>query len=182
MLKLKISICAGLALMMAAAWGCQKKVEPIPADLQRQITAGESVFYRKDCGKCHQVNGYGNEHKGADLTSVFLAMDTVFVKAHLQFTEVSAMPPIPLTPYEISAVTQYIASLHARMNTPANLRNPDARCPVCGAEVESARAVANSLQATHQGKFYHFECPDCKAIFLRDPTWHSHSGYVRGNP
>jgi len=181
MFKLRISILAVMTIMLALAWGCKKRIAPIPADLQRQITAGESVFYRKDCGKCHQVNAFGDAHQGPALTSVFLAMDTVFIKAHLQFTEISAMPPIALTPHEISAVTQYIASLHANMNTPANLKDPDARCPVCGAEVESARAVANSLQVSHQGKFYYFECPDCKAIFLRDPDWHSRSGYTRFN-
>ena len=178
--KLRFINLAGLTLVAVVAWGCEKRLDPIPADLQRQITAGESIFYRKDCGKCHEVSLRGNGHQGPDLTSVFLAMDTVFIKAHLQFTEISAMPPIELTPHEISAVTQYIASLHAQTNTPANLANPDARCPVCGAAVESPRAAANSLQASHKGKFYYFECPDCKAIFLRDPDWHAHSGYVRG--
>jgi mono/diheme cytochrome c family protein/YHS domain-containing protein len=179
MFKFKSAGLMGMALVLAMSWGCKKRIEPIPVDLQRQIAAGESVFYRHDCGKCHQVDGYSNEHKGPDLTSVFLAMDTVFIKAHLQFTEISAMPQIPLTPHQISAVTQYIASLHAQKNTPANLLNPDTRCPVCGAEVESAGARTNSLEVSHKGKFYHFECPDCKAIFLRDPDWHSHSGYVR---
>ena len=179
MFKCKGNGLIGMALVLAMAWGCKKQIEPVPADLQRQIAAGESVFYRHDCGKCHQIAGYSNGHRAPDLTSVFLAMDTVFIKAHLQFTEISAMPPIPLTQHEVSAVTQYIASLHAQKNTQANLRHPDTRCPVCGAEVESPSAVKNSLEISHKGKFYHFECPDCKAIFLRDPDWHSHSGYVR---
>jgi mono/diheme cytochrome c family protein/YHS domain-containing protein len=179
MFKLRSASFIAVALIIAAAWGCKKRIEPIPVDLQRQITAGESVFYRNDCGKCHQISGYSNGHRAPDLTSVFLAMDTVFIKAHLQFAEISAMPPIPLTPYEISAVAQYIASLHAQKNTPANLRHPDVRCPVCGAEVESASAVRNSLEVSYKGRFYYFECPDCKAIFLRDPDWHSHSGYAR---
>ncbi|MGH7495292.1 MAG: c-type cytochrome [bacterium] len=181
MFRIKYIELIGMALVLAMTWGCKKQITPIPVDLQRRIATGESVFSRNDCGKCHQVAGYSNEHRAPDLTSVFLAMDTVFIKAHLQFTEVSSMPPIPLKPHEISAVTQYLASLHAQKNTPANLQNPDTRCPVCGAEVESAKAVINSLEASYRGKFYYFECPDCKAVFLRDPKWHVQSGYVRGH-
>lgn len=179
MFKKKNIAFTGMALILAAMYGCNRELAPIPADLQRQIAMGESVFHRNDCGKCHRVSGYGNGEQAPDLSSVFLAMDTVFIKAHLQFTEMSSMPPIPLKPHEISAVTQYIASLHAQRNTPAQ-RNPDTRCPVCGAPVETAQAVAHSLEASYKGNFFYFECPDCKAIFLRDPDWHSHSGYVRG--
>ena len=169
----------GVALLLATAWGCRKEIAPIPMDLQKQVVSGERIFARYDCGKCHQLMGHNTEHRAPDLTSVFLAMDTVFVKAHLQFTAISAMPSLPLTPHEISAVTQYIASLHAEKNTPANLAHPDTRCPVCGAAVERANAVKNSLEAAYRNRFYYFECPDCKALFLRDPDWHSHSGYVR---
>jgi YHS domain-containing protein len=161
-------------------FACEKKtVAPVPEELQKQIALGESIFYQKDCGKCHLESGDEQENKGPALTSVYLAEDTLLAKYRLYHFEPSKMPPIPLTHQEISALTQYLASLHAKAYTPANLTVVDARCPVCGAALEKAAAIKNSLEASHDGKFFYFECPDCKEIFLRDPGRYSKSGYAR---
>jgi YHS domain-containing protein len=179
---LRSTLIKGFSLMAICAIGltCGKKtVGPVPEDLQKQIASGESIFYQKDCGKCHLASNNNQEFKGPALTTVHLAEDTLFAKYRLYHFEPSEMPPIPLTHQEISALAQYIASLHAKAYTPANLTNVDARCPVCGAALEKAAAIKNSLETTHGGKFYYFECPDCKEIFLRDPHRYSRTGYAR---
>lgn len=181
---LRAIIIRGLGLMAVFALGlaCEKKnLAPVPEELQQQIALGQSLFYQKDCGKCHSLYGTAQDAKGSELTAVHLAEDSLLAKYRLYHFESSEMPPIPLTHQEISALTQYIASLHAKAYTPANLANVDARCPVCGAALEKAGAIKNSLEASHNGKFYYFECPDCKEIFMRNPGRYSKSGYVRGN-
>jgi YHS domain-containing protein len=166
--------------IFAIGLACEKKnLAPVPEELQKQIALGESIFYQKDCGKCHSVYGSAQDAKGPELTAAHLAEDSLLAKYRLYHFESSEMPPIPLTHQEISALTQYIASLHAKAFTPANLINRDARCPVCGAEVDKAAAIKNSLEASHNGKFFYFECPSCKEIFLRDPGRYSRSGYAR---
>jgi YHS domain-containing protein/mono/diheme cytochrome c family protein len=167
-----------LAAALVIGVSCKETISPVSGDLQKQIAFGEQVFQAKRCGDCHQTGEMEDEEKAPNLSSVFLAMDTLYVKAHLQFAEVSAMAPIPLTPHEIGTVTQYIASLHAKANTPANLKNADGRCPVCGAPLLTAESIANHLQSSYKNTTYYFECPDCKIVFERDPAWHSQSGYV----
>lgn len=168
-----------LALLLMIA-GCTRTVPPVPEDIQEQIALGEGIFNVKSCGSCHQVSGYPKtDEAGPKLTSVFFAHDTMHVKYHLYHIGRSDMPVIPLTAHEISAVTQYIASLHAKAYTPANLDKVDARCPVCGALLEREVAINNSLQVSDNGKFYYFECPECKDIFLQNPAAYVRSGYVR---
>lgn len=170
----------GCAAFVAAIIGCGPKSIPVPEDLQQEIAAGETVFYKKDCGKCHQAGGFPKaDEAGPKLSSVFFAKDSMHVKYHLYHIGRTDMPVIPLTAQEISAVTQFIASLHAQAYTPANLDKVDTRCPVCGAMLEREQAVQNSLQATHRGKFYYFECPECKEIFLQDPAGYARKGYMR---
>ncbi len=180
MLRSTIVRSLGLMAIFAIGLACEKKnLAPVPEELQKQIASGESIFYQKDCGKCHSAFGFAQDAKGPELTAAHLAEDSLQAKYRLYHFESSEMPPIPLTHQEISALTQYIASLHAKAYTTANLTNRDARCPVCGAEVEKAAAIKNSLEASHSGNFYYFECPDCKEIFLRDPGKYSKSGYAR---
>lgn len=168
------------AIIGVGSAGCKQTYMPVPEDLQKEIVAGESIFYKKDCGACHQVSGFPKaDEAGPKLSSVFFAKDSMHVKYHLYHLGRTDMPVIPLTAQEISAVTQFIASLHAQAYTPANLDKVDARCPVCGAMLEQDQAVQNSLQASHGGKFYYFECPECKEIFLQDPAGYARSGYVR---
>jgi YHS domain-containing protein len=167
-----------IAIVIGLSCG-KKTVAPVPEDLQKQIALGESIFYQKDCGKCHLASSDTQQVKAPALTSVHLAEDTLMAKYRLYHFEPSQMPPIPLTHQEISALAHYIASLHAKAYTPANLSNLDARCPVCGAALQKATAMRNSLETSHAGKFYYFECPDCKTIFLRDPQHFSRSGYAR---
>jgi YHS domain-containing protein/mono/diheme cytochrome c family protein len=174
---LRLACCA---TFMAAAMGCVQSNMPVPKDLQKEIALGESIFYQRDCGKCHQAGGFPKaDEAGPKLSSVFFAKDTMHVKYHLYHIGRTDMPVIPLTAQEISAVTQFIASLHAKAYTPANLNHVDTRCPVCGATLNKAEAVQNSLYFTHRGKFYYFECPECKELFRQDPNGYARSGYVR---
>jgi len=159
---------------------CGQKDVRIPADLRKNIALGEKIFAEKQCGKCHSTTGdFGRqEQQGPDLSSVFRAMDSLFIKSHLQFTELSAMPPINLTPHEISALTQYIAALHGKTHMDPNLKDPDAICPVSGAPLKKSVAEANHLKVTYKGVDYYFVSPDAKIVFERDPEWHSKSGYL----
>jgi YHS domain-containing protein len=168
----------GLMVIFASGLACeQKRIAPVPEDLQQQIAMGESIYYKKECGKCHDaVNA-----EAPKLTAVYLAEDTMLAKYQLSHIRHNKMPPIQLTSQEISAVTQYVASLHAKAYTPSNLSSFDARCPVCGAALLKAAAIKNSLETSLDGKFYYFECPDCKKIFLSDPAWYSRTGYARAN-
>lgn len=173
----------GLIIIFIGGLACGKKtVLPVPEELQKQIALGESIYNRKECGKCHNVSNAGAEVTTPALTSVHLVEDTLFAKYRLYHLEPSKMPPIELTHQEISALAQYIASLHAKAYTPANLASHDARCPVCGATLLKAAAIKNSLEVSHNGKFYYFECPDCKKIFLSNPRLYSRSGYARTGP
>jgi YHS domain-containing protein len=174
-----VLIMAVTALMCACTETSQRPA--LRGEQERLIALGEKVFQEKECGKCHPTTSgvVDTTKKAPDLSSVFLAMDTLFVKKHLQFTELSAMPPIPLTPHEINALTQYIGVLHAQAHANPDLQNPDGICPICGAPLKIADAEANHLAVTYQGSKFYFECPDCKVVFERDPAWHSQSGYLR---
>jgi mono/diheme cytochrome c family protein/YHS domain-containing protein len=186
MLKSTIVKGIGLLIILASSLACEKKnLAPVPEDLQKQIALGESLFYQKDCVKCHGVEGHGVEAQAPDttaaprLTSVYLVADTMLIKYQVSHLRGKKMPKFDLTRQEISAVTQYVASLHAKANTPPNQTDFDARCPVCGAALQKAAAAKNSLETSHNGKFFYFECPDCQKFFLNDPDWFSKSGYAR---
>lgn len=166
------------ALLLAA--GCNKTAGPVASARQKEITRGEKIFAEKQCNKCH-VGAAGlakAELPGPALTSVFLAVDTVFIKAHLQFIELSAMPALDLTPAEIGALTQYVASMHVKAKADPQLKHPDGVCPVCGAPLKTADAAAQSLQSHYEGKTYSFECADCQRMFERDAGWYAEKGYL----
>lgn len=48
--------------------------------------------------------------------------------------------------------------------------SPTARDPVCGMEVDRARAEAEDLTATHQGRTYFFCHGSCRSNFLKQPA------------
>jgi YHS domain-containing protein len=182
MIKQNLGLVIVLISMAVFSLACSEDTQRQDADRVQQIAFGEQVFREKECGKCHATTGMetdtvkveGLDVDPPDLSSVFLAMDTLFVKKHLQFTELSAMPSIAMTPHEINALTQYVASLHALANADPDLTEADGKCPVCGAPVHTSKA----LTITYEGKTFYLECPDCKIVFERDPTWHSKSGYL----
>ncbi len=159
------------------AMACSETPQPQSENRQKQSALGEKIFQEKECGKCHSITGTetdiaqveGLEVPPPDLSSVFLAIDTLFIKKHLHFTELTAMPPIEMTRQEISAVSQYIASLHAKANTDPNLTDADGNCQVCGAPLKTSEASV----ATYNNEEFYFECPDCQVVFERDPTWKS---------
>ena len=180
----KQNLVLAVMLMSSAvlSMGCSETPQRQAADRQQQIALGEKVFQEKKCGKCHSITGLevetakveGLEVRPPDLSSVFLAIDTLFIKRHLQFTELTAMPPITMTRPEINAMAQYVASLHAKANADPNLSDADGSCPVCGARLQTSEAAV----AVYEGKEYYFECPDCKVVFERDPAWHTQSGHL----
>jgi mono/diheme cytochrome c family protein/YHS domain-containing protein len=161
------------------SFACRKGPSPESAALQQEITLGEKIFVEKECGKCHTAGDQSveKEMKAPDLASVFLAVDTVFIKSHLKFIELSQMPAIDLKPDEIDALTRYVASLHAKANTAADLKNPDGKCPVCGAPLKIASAKAAQVEVSHGDKTYYFECADCKRMFEMNPDWYAQQGY-----
>lgn len=179
---LKATIICGLGVMAigAGSLACGKKLAaPVPEELQKQIALGESLFNQRDCRKCHMPGDNPPEIKAPPLTSVFLVADTILIKYQLAHLRGDKMPLFELRPQELSAITQYVASLHAQANTLPNLTNPDTRCPVCGALVHKATALKNSLETSHNGRFFYFECLDCQKVFLSDAAWYAQSGYVR---
>ncbi len=161
--------------MILLALACRKGPSPESAAPQQEITLGEKIFVEKECGKCHTAGDQSveKEMKAPDLASVFLAVDTVFVKAHLKFIELSQMPPIDLTPAEIDALTRYVVSLHAKANTVPDLKNPDGKCFVCGAPLKIESAKAAQLHVSQGDKVYYFECSDCKRMFEMNPDWYA---------
>ncbi len=172
----------GLAAVISAAIlgsACQKKSAPISSARQEEISLGEKLFIQKDCGKCHTTaeSTAQPKMKAPDLTSAFLANDTAFVKAHLQLVELSNMPPLDLTPSDIKALAKYVAHLHAKSKTDPNLKNPDGKCPVCGALLQVAQAKTGDLQVTYADKTYSFDCADCKHMFEKDTNWYVQHGY-----
>ncbi len=175
-LILFIAACA----MILASGACRKGPSPESAALQAKATLGEKIFVEKECGKCHTAGdpAVTKEMQAPDLASVFLAVDTVFIKAHLRFSELSQMPPINLTPDEIGALTHYVASLHAKAKADPKLHNADGVCPVCGAQLKIEQAKAGQLEASHDGKGYYFECADCKRMFEMNPSWYAEHGYL----
>lgn len=182
MRKQNLILAVMLISVAVLSMACSETPQRQAVDRQQQIALGEKIFQEKECGKCHPIDGsevepakvQGLEVEPPDLTSVFLAVDSLFIKKHLQFTELTAMPPIEMTRHETNAVAQYVANLHARANTDPELKDADGNCPVCGARLKRS----NALVATYEDKEFYFECPDCKVVFERDPAWHSQSGHL----
>jgi YHS domain-containing protein/mono/diheme cytochrome c family protein len=170
---------AACAMILTSA-ACRKGSSPESAALQTPASLGEKIFAEKECSKCHTTGAPSvtKEMQAPDLASVFLAVDTVFIKAHLRFSELSQMPPINLTQDEIGALTQYVASIHAKAKTDPNLRNSDGVCLVCGASLKIDQAKAAQLEASYDGKTYYFECPDCKRLFEMNAAWYAVRGHA----
>ena len=171
---------AALSCVAVFAFTCQKQSTALPQALQKEIARGEKIFAEKQCGKCH-TNGssaVAAEMQAPDLTSAFLANDTIFVKAHLRFIELSSMPRLDLTPAEIKALTQYVAHLHAQVKTDPLLKNPDGVCPVCGARLQVSKAQAAGFAMAVYGKNYYFDCADCQRLFERDTNWYVEHGHL----
>jgi YHS domain-containing protein len=182
MKKYHIVWLVAVSSVIIVAFTCQEKPTPVLTALQKELALGERIFAEKQCGKCHVgTNGASTvpaEMKAPELTSAFLANDTVFVKAHLQFIELSNMPPLDLTSEETNALAKYVATLHARAKTDPQLKDPDAVCPVCGAPLKISKAQAENLQAVYSDKTYYFDCADCKRLFDRDARWYEQHGFI----
>jgi YHS domain-containing protein len=180
MQKYHLNGLAAVCSVILLAIACNEKPAPAPSVLQKEIALGEKIFVEKECGKCHLTGDslVAPEMKAPDLTSAFLANDTIFVKAHLQFIELSSMPPLDLTPQETRLLAKYVAHLHAKIKTDPNLKDPDGVCIVCGTPLKIAKAQAAALQTAYDGKAYYFDCADCERLFERSAIWYTQHGYL----
>ena len=152
---------------------CGETPSPSPEDqhLSADALQGKAVFDAKECGKCHVLNDTSKalQVQAPNLSTPFLANDSLFVQAHLKMQDESSMPPIELTQKEIRTVSLYIAELHAARHATVAEDSADARCPVCNAAVSSTQAEEKSLHLEYLGKVYYFECPKCKNLFIEAP-------------
>ncbi|MCG8604377.1 cytochrome c [bacterium] len=130
---------------------------------------GKNVFEKNDCGKCHYLGDEVVDAKAPDLTSPFLASDSLFVQAHLKFVEESQMPPISLDDGEIRALSYYISALHSAKHRTISPDKGDHFCPVCFAPVSQAQALNDKLYVKFLDNHYYFECAECLEAFKKAP-------------
>jgi mono/diheme cytochrome c family protein len=130
---------------------------------------GKSVFEKNECGQCHYLGDEAVDAQAPDLTSPFLASDSLFVQAHLKFVKESQMPPINLDDGEIRALGYYISVLHSAKHRTVGPDERDHSCPVCFAPVSQAQALNNKLYAKFLANHYYFECSECLQAFKRAP-------------
>jgi mono/diheme cytochrome c family protein len=135
------------------------------------LVRGEKIFKEKECGSCH-TSEPGAKMPAPDLTTVFTAIDTTFIKVHLRFQQETAMPPIALTAKQTEDVARYISHLHAERFQKVKDKQADGKCPVCGALLKINEAASDSLQSRYNDRLYYFECKSCKEAFDKNPGWH----------
>ena len=176
----KLVLPALLLVFVMVLSRCGEKPSPSPEDqhLSAGALQGKTVFVAKKCGDCHILGDTTKVPKmpAPDLSSPFLANDSLFVRAHLKVLEETRMPPVELMPEEIRLVSLYIAELHAARHATVADADADARCPVCNAPVASTQAEERGLRLEYLGKVYYFECPKCKNLFIDAPEAYRHSG------
>jgi mono/diheme cytochrome c family protein len=138
---------------------------------QSPLAAGEKIFKEKQCGTCH-ISSSTATMKAPDLTSVFTAFDTTFVKVHLRFQEETAMPPISLNAKQTEEVARYVSHLHAEKFQKVKDKQADGKCPVCGALLKISDSAKDGLLSRYNERLYYFECKSCKEAFDKNPAWH----------
>lgn len=135
------------------------------------LAKGEKIFKDKSCASCHTTAPTAMM-KAPDLTTVFTALDTTFIKVHLRFQEETAMPSIALGPKQIEDLSRYISNLHAKKFQKVRDEQADGKCPVCGALLKISDAAKDGLQSRHNDRLYYFECQSCRVAFDKNPSWH----------
>lgn len=163
-MKYESLLVSGLLGCIILLMGCST-----PKQEQDSVALGKAVFEKHECGKCHGASPEEAVMQAPDLSRPILANDSLYVQAHLKFTEESKMEPLELTDEEIRLVSSYIASLHASKQTPVPEEEADAICPICGVRVSSAMAMENNLQYEYLEKTFYFECQECLETFKSAP-------------
>jgi mono/diheme cytochrome c family protein len=135
------------------------------------LQRGEKIFKEKQCGSCHTTSPSA-KMKSPDLTTVFTAVDTTFIKVHLRFQQETAMPAIDLTAKQIDDLARYVSHLHAEKFQKVNAKEADGKCPVCGALLKTSAVTAESLVSRYNDRLYYFECKSCKEAFDKNSSWH----------
>ncbi len=143
----------------------KKSVEPT------SIERGEKIFVEKKCGGCHFPKA-GQPMTAPDLTTVYTAFDTTFIKVHLRFVQETSMPPIDLSARQTEDVAQYVSHLHAEKYQKVKDNQADGKCPVCGAFLKISDVTAENLMTRYNDRLYYFECKSCKDAFDKNPSWH----------
>ena len=159
-----------LACFLALAhvgWAQTRK----PAVVKSAFDAGEKIFKEKECASCHTTSTAA-KMKAPDLTTVFTAFDTTFIKVHLRFQQETAMPPIHLSAKQTDEVARYVSHLHAEKFQKVKDKQADGKCPVCGALLKISDSVKDSLPSRYRERLYYFECKSCKEAFDKNPEWH----------
>lgn len=132
---------------------------------------GENIFAEKKCGSCHFVSA-DQTMTAPDLTTVYTAFDTMFIKVHLRFQQETAMPPIKLSQKETEDLADYISHLHAENHQKVKDKQADGKCPVCKALLKISDSTAEKLVTRYNERLYYFECKSCKEAFDKNPSWH----------
>jgi len=135
------------------------------------LQRGEKIFKEKLCASCHTTSSIA-KMQAPDLTSVYTAFDTTFIKVHLRFQQETAMPPIDLNPKQIDDVARYVSHLHAEKHQKVADKQADGKCPVCGALLKVSDSTTENLLTRYNERLYYFECKSCKEAFDKNPGWH----------
>lgn len=168
MRKLACFIALACIFMLAQDGAAQSRKKS--ADLT-PLERGEKIFKEKLCASCHTTSPSA-KMKSPDLTTVYTAFDTTFIKVHLRFQQETAMPPIELNPKQTEDLARYISHLHAEKNQKVKDNQADGKCPVCGALLKISDANTDSLLTRYNERLYYFECKSCKEAFDKNPSWH----------
>ncbi len=157
-------------LLVLGCRGTGEKGTPV-VPMSQIAQKGKAVFEAKKCGRCHSIGKpiENPEMQAPDLTTPFLANDSMFVVAHLKFVDETKMPAIQLTDEEIKAVSHYIANLHASLHATVSAEKADTLCAVCYAPVLKSQAREKDLWYKYLDRTYYFECADCKKLFAKAP-------------
>lgn len=166
----KYFICSSLAALAALLMiGCTKLDQENAPQFSQAAMKGKAIFEARNCGSCHAVNGTEVAKTAPNLSSPFIANDSMFVRAHLEFVEKSEMPPIDLSQEDMRLLSLYIAEIHRANHPSVPEEQADTYCPVCYAPVSMAQASADKLVSSYLGDKYYFECEDCMKAFEEAP-------------
>ncbi|MFQ5706544.1 MAG: c-type cytochrome [bacterium] len=160
----------GFVLILTADFiGCNSGGNDNTTRFSKTALQGKQVFESKKCGTCHSIGEARGDSTAPNLADPFIANDSMFVRAHLEFVEKTKMPPIELSDREMRLVSDYVAELHRANHPSVPEKEADTYCPVCYAPVASKQAVAENLFVSYLGDKYYFECQDCVKTFEKAP-------------
>lgn len=159
-----------MACMLMLSQDAQAQKSKRSGDLSA-LERGEKIYKEKQCAVCHTESPTA-KMKSPDLTTVYTAFDTTFIKVHLRFVQETAMPPIDLSTKQTDDLALYVSHLHAQKYQKVRDQDADAKCPVCGALLKASDSAKENLVTRYNDRLYYFECTSCKDAFDKNPGWH----------